>query len=276
MVDVSHRPEQPKELLKFLAQFETIKSRWRNQFEEGTYNLIANGARYQRDLLNLHPHLPVDERHQLTLVATLLRCLVMSNQVFDLENNWSNLMVIDESDILEVRSEGTSDYWGLESTITVQRHPASSRRSIHDQVRRYPQGLPVTLKGAVRIMQQMMFKRRPQDFPCLIYSLSILDLVAHALRPRAPFFEPIVEGGHGTLAILETLCDLYLLCSDNVHPLCQEFDISRYRALVDNDPIAVDHFSTLHQLWEYNGRIVLTCPLTITLLTVQTPPRFRK
>lgn len=257
MIDFSNHPGKSKRLLfRFLDQFEEVKSRWRNYHEEGTFLLLAHCARYQKEILAPYTPITADERNRLTLVAALLRCLLMAKQLFDMDGWWSSATLIDSSDVYEIRSEGISDYWGLEPTITVQRHQRSSCRSIQYKTRKYPQGLPATLKKAVTVMQQVMFNRRPQDLPCLIYSLCLLDLIAHALRPSADFMSPVREAGGDIIDILMTLCDLYLFCSNNVHPFSEDFDISTYDALVDSDSIAVDHFHTLNHMWQKAGRIV--------------------
>lgn len=252
--DFSQHLEQSKSLLfKFIDQFEEVKTRWRNKYEEGTFLLIASAARYQKELLAPYTRVSADKQDEATLIATLLRCLVMADDIFAVDMYWSTLIILKKSEVRELRSEANTDYWGLESSVTVQPIPRSSRRSIQAQVRKYPQGLPTTLKRAIAVVQQVMFKRRPQDLPYLIYSLVLLDLIVLALQPWAKFMVPVAEAGDDVQGILKTLCDLYLFCSDNMHPLSEGFDISKYEALVDSDTIAVEHFQALNQRWKETG-----------------------
>ncbi|KAI4166997.1 MAG: hypothetical protein LQ343_007566 [Gyalolechia ehrenbergii] len=204
----------------------------------------------QKELLAPYTRVSADKQDEATLIATLLRCLVMADDIFAVDMYWSTLIILKKSEVRELRSEANTDYWGLESSVTVQPIPRSSRRSIQAQVRKYPQGLPTTLKRAIAVVQQVMFKRRPQDLPYLIYSLVLLDLIVLALQPWAKFMVPVAEAGDDVQGILKTLCDLYLFCSDNMHPLSEGFDISKYEALVDSDTIAVEHFQALNQRWK--------------------------
>lgn len=247
--------EQSKScILKFLNQFEDIQNRGRNKHEEGTFLLIAGAARYQKELLAPYTRIPAEQRDEATLIATMLRCFVMTDDIFAVEVNWSCLIDLIDNEVHELRPEAHSEYWGLESAVTVQRLPKSSgRRSIEDQVRKYPQGLPATLKKAIGTLQQVMFKRRPQDIPCLIYSLALLDLITHSLKPSAKFMSPIAEAGNNLLDILKTLCDLCIFCSKGVHPLSEDSDISKYEALVDKDAAVVEEFRAMNKMWKDLG-----------------------
>ncbi|KAL8827524.1 MAG: hypothetical protein Q9170_006982 [Blastenia crenularia] len=256
-VNYSLRPQESRSLVyAFLDQFEEIEMRRSNQYEKGTFHLIANSARYQKRLLARLRLLPKDERDQLTLITSLLRCLTMTSQISDVDSNWSSAIRFDGLETIELRTEGINDYWGLESGITVQRHPRSNPRSIAAKLKMYPQNLRATLKQAITTIQQMMFQRRPQDVPCLIYSLCLLDLTVHALRPMAEFMSPIREVGDEVRDILKILCNLYLFCFGNMHPFSEDFSITKYETIVNDDAIAIEHFRTLIELWEEAGKMV--------------------
>ncbi|KAL9597905.1 MAG: hypothetical protein Q9219_004858 [cf. Caloplaca sp. 3 TL-2023] len=154
---------------------------------------------------------------------------------------------------MEVQSEGITEYWGLQSKVTVQRYPRASRRSIQSSKRIHPQGLPATVKNAIATIQEVMFKRRPQDLPCLIYSLCLLNLIGYALKTSASFMYPVAEAGDDVLDALKLLCKLYMFCSNKVHPFVEESDLARYDSLVDNDLIATNHFHMLNRAWRRAG-----------------------
>lgn len=262
-LDIAEYPqylEQSKSrLLNFLNQFENVQDRWRNKHETGTFLLIASAARYQKELLAPYTRISANKRDEATLIATMLRCLVMTDDIFAVEINWSCSIDLIDNEIYELRPEGHTDYWGLEPAATVQRilaEPSPRSRRIEDQRRRkYPQrGLPATMKKAIGTMQRVMFKRRPQDIPCLIYSLTLLDLITHSLKPTAKFMAPITKAGNELLAILKTLCDLYLFCFNGVHPLSTGSCVSEYETLVSNHgTIEIEAFRALNQLWKDTG-----------------------
>ncbi|KAL9019307.1 MAG: hypothetical protein Q9185_003385 [Variospora sp. 1 TL-2023] len=99
-------------------------------------------------------------------------------------------------------------------------------------------------------MQRVIIRRRPQDLPHLLYSLCLLALIRSCLQPSAQFLTPILEAGDEIEEILRTFCKLYLLCSDDTHPLTEHFDPAKYAKTVNNDPVAVQHFDILNRLWK--------------------------
>lgn len=258
-VNFLDRPDESRTLLlEFLDQFEEIESRWQNVYESGTSMLIIHSARLQREILAHNENVLSDNTiSQSTLVAALLRCLVVSHDIADVDSNWSRNTVIPSSAVHVIRHEGHYDYWGLVPSLTVRRIRGSHRRREENQMRRYPRGLPAILEKAIGVIQRIMFGRRPHDVPCLIYSLILLALIAQALQPIAEFMTPVDEAGQEVKESLRTLCDLYLFCFGSLHPFAEPYDRAMYAVMVDNDRIAVRHFHILNSLWEQAGKTVL-------------------
>ncbi|KAL8725004.1 MAG: hypothetical protein Q9166_007627 [cf. Caloplaca sp. 2 TL-2023] len=245
-------------LFVFLNQFEEFDARCPNWHESGTECLINQCAQYQKDILVRESPILPDQFDQVTLVAMLLRCLVMSLDISKVDGNYSRLCVLDGPGVLEMRPEEDSDYWGLSPAITIQRIDRPSNQRKNMRASNSPESLPVILTKAVATAQHIISRRRPQDFPCLIYCLCLLNLIAGALRTEAEFMSPVGPAKDMLYDILYTLCDLYTFCSGDVHPLMEDIDISAYQVLADNDPIAVRHFEALSQLWKEAGESGVT------------------
>lgn len=256
-VDSFHHPQRSRQLLfDFLGQFDEVESRWRNFYESGTNELLRQCAEYQKEILNRDPRIPADEFNQSTIIVALLRCVVITRQLSEVDGTYSRSWPVDDGRVHVFQDEGPSDYWGLRSSITVQKTPRAKKPGGDGAIRRRPRGLPMTLKRAIGCMQRLMFSRRPHDLPCLVYSLCLLALVRGGLEPLADFMSPIKEAGNEVAEILQRLCDLYLYCSEDVHPLSENYDASQYAVKVDNDPIAVKYFQLLHRLWKHMGEIL--------------------
>ncbi|KAL8988044.1 MAG: hypothetical protein Q9177_002823 [Variospora cf. flavescens] len=250
-VDFRHRPEQSRSLLfKFLDRFEEIDARWQHWYEPITYKLISQCAQYQKEILDLEPTKSVDEFGQSTLLAALLRSLVITHQLAEVDGRYSNLWPVGDSTVHVFLYEGVDEYWGLGPLITVQKQARMTSPRAVLPIRRRLRGLPMTLQKAIATMQRVMIRRRPQDLPYLLYSLCLLALIRSCLRPSAQFLTPILEAGDEIDEILRTFCKLYLFCSDDTHPLTEHFDPAQYAKTVNNDPVAVQHFDILNRLWK--------------------------
>lgn len=255
-VDSYYRPQQSGQLLfGFLGQFAEVESRWRNQYEHGTLELLRQCAEYQQEILRRHPTIPADEFDQFTVIVALLRCVVITHQLIEVDGSYLRSWPVDDGSVHVFLDEGLHGYYGLQSLITVQKIPRTEEPDADAAIRERPQGLPITLKRAIGSLQRLLFRRRPHDLPCLIYSLCLLAIVRGNLRPLADFMSPVTEAGDEVDGILQRLCDLYLYCSDGIHPLTEHYNASQYGAKVDRDPIAVRHFHILHRLWEHMGEI---------------------
>lgn len=279
-VDFSNRPRESRtHLLKILDQFAEVQSRWRNWFEERTLLLIAHCARYQRHILAQTEDIPADNKiNRSTLVAALLRCLVITHQINEVDSNLGCFDTIRNSGLDVIRDEGFEDYWGLQPLLTVERiRRRGRRRMMENQTRAYLHEFPATLKRAIATTQVVIMNRRPRDIPCLTYSLSPLALIAQSLKPLAEFMSPIAEAGKEIEQILRTLCDLYIFCFENLHPFAEPYDITMYAAMVQSDPIPVAHFQTLNRLWVEAGKIGFSQhPLGVGFLTdLAVIPRFQ-
>ncbi|KAL8650735.1 MAG: hypothetical protein Q9210_003655 [Variospora velana] len=263
-VDFRHRSEESRSLLlQFLDQFEEIDARWQHWYEPISCKVISRCAQYQKEILNREPTKSVDEFDQSTLLAALLRCLVIIHQLAEVDGRNSNLWPVGDSTVHVFLYEGVDEYWGLGPLITVQKQARMTSPRAVLPIGRRLRGLPMTLQKAIATMQCVMFRRRPQDLPYLLYSLCLLALIRASLQPSALFLTPILEAGDEIEEILRTLCKLYLFCSDDIHPLTEHVDPTKYAEMVNNDPVAVQHFDILNRLWKEAGKLAKIYGLTV-------------
>ncbi|KAL8775902.1 MAG: hypothetical protein Q9194_003521 [Teloschistes cf. exilis] len=245
------------DIFEFLTQFEEIHSRKPRQWEQGTCDLIVQCAKYQSEILTHRPPASARAFDEDTLVAQLLRCFLLSAEINDV-NGWYTPwgFMDDGSNNVVMRDEGQDKHWGLESSITVQLLNTSG--SGYERMRRNTRGqhqsFSAVLKTAIANLQRLIFRRQPQDVPCLIYSLCLLALTVSALSvTHAPFLHPVKLAGEELDDTFRTLCDLYLFSLGYAHPLRDEVDMAAYASSVDDDPVSVKHFDALNRLWQRFG-----------------------
>ncbi|KAL9582347.1 MAG: hypothetical protein Q9212_003349 [Teloschistes hypoglaucus] len=245
------------DLFEFLTQFEEIYYRKPREFEQRTSDLIVQCAKYQKEVL-AHK-LPASARafDEDTLVAQLLRCFLISAEL-NTVNGWYTPLDFMDVGINNVmmRDEGDDDYWGLEPSITVQllKPSGSAYKRMRKNTRGQHQSFSAILETAISNLQRLIFRRRPQDIPCLIYSLCLLALTVSALSmTHAPFLLPVKLAGEELDDTFQTLCDLYLFSLGHAHPLRDEVDMAAYASSVDDDPVSVKHFDALNRLWQQFG-----------------------
>ncbi|KAL8669748.1 MAG: hypothetical protein Q9168_005676 [Polycauliona sp. 1 TL-2023] len=241
-------------LFNFLNQFEDLESRCLHRYESGTVRLLRQCADYQKDMLVRESPISPDQFEIVTLVAMLLRCLVMSQDIAEVEGNYSPLQFPNDQDVVEMRAEEDSDYFGLSSSITIERIPRATGSRKPRFGNESAENFPVLLTKAVTLTQQTIFRRRPRDVPGLVYCLCLMSLIAQPLRPFAKFMSHIIPAGDAFYDVIYTLCELYTFCSTDVHPLKEEMDLATYTGYVNGDQTAIKYFNLLNELWSEAGK----------------------
>ncbi|KAL8992328.1 MAG: hypothetical protein Q9169_007184 [Polycauliona sp. 2 TL-2023] len=158
-------------LFNFHNQFEELDTRLLNRHEPGTLRLLRQCAHYQKDMLVRESPISPDQFESVTLVATLLRCFVMSQDLSEVDGCYSRLQSFDSAGMLEMRPEKDSKYFGFSSSITVERIPGPTGSREPRSANTSAENFPVVLTKAVALTQQTIFRRRPRDVPGLVYSL---------------------------------------------------------------------------------------------------------
>ena len=182
-------------LFVFLNLFDDMESRYPNRFVPGTMRIIRQCADYQKDMLFRESPIPPDQFESITLVATLLQCLIMSRDLakFDM---WSEgTQTLNGSTVVEMRPEEDDPYYGLLPSITIKRTDRPTDTTEPRYANESPQNFPVILTKCVALTQQTIFRRRPREFPGLVYCLCLMSLIAKPLRPLPKFMSPIIKAG---------------------------------------------------------------------------------
>ncbi|KAL8865366.1 MAG: hypothetical protein Q9174_006926 [Haloplaca sp. 1 TL-2023] len=242
--------EQAKSVLfKFLTQFEELESRWPTRFETGTCDLLALCALYQKDLLHEQSPVPARDFGISTIIAQLLRIFVLSFDFFDTEAEYCGSRFRQGSDTCEIRRESMNEEDEIDCSITVRRYFDPRNGCARKSKATEPLGVSWLLEKAIANIQRLILRRRPPDFPGMIYSLCLLELIACNFHSRGEFLDPINVIEEHLQDVLDNLCELYLFCSDGVHPLTRHYDAHAYAVLVKNHTNATAYFGSLNNLW---------------------------
>ena len=79
--------QPPAPISDFLEQFDDISWQWANCYERATADIIKHCAQYQAILLNKNAAAleAVDREDDSLLIALILRCLVLTHEIFSLD-----------------------------------------------------------------------------------------------------------------------------------------------------------------------------------------------
>lgn len=162
-----------------------------------------------------------------SLVATLMQCLVMSQELAEIDVSYTRLRFLDGSNEVEMRAEEDCDYYGLLASITIERtdRPTDTYRLAF--ANESPQNFPVILTKALALTQQTIFRRRPRVFPGLIYCVCLMSLIAQPLRPMVEFISSTIEAGDTFYDILYTVRMVHILLHKypSAYRQCRSFSV---------------------------------------------------
>jgi hypothetical protein len=270
-------------LRDFLAQWSQVTTHWPGAFHEKTEELISDATLAQMNLIH-HPDLemfiPLNLRHERTIIALSLQLLSVTRDVNSLDNRSAS----DTEDDLFVPDlppgyEYEKAKWGplvavLETTFEDGRlHPSAKISQIteqewtvivqKDQKRRYGYALDASpglmMEHIIRTAFQMLDTRKPCHEPTVLFVLLILSLALGELEVSAPWMK-CVEGALEPLsALFRELSRYYFICTKGAPLMSDQWDEGEYgeRILEDDyDIYAIEHADILHKRWVKAGKLL--------------------
>ena len=241
-------------LQDFLQQFHSIHNRWGWEYEPLTEEIIDSSAQWQEKSFLTSTLMPTHTYNEATIVAASLRCLVISNEISHITSNWSIGQCEDEKPhyfrLTEVERYPRGQNLGIRPLVDVWKLASDAR--LPDSIPQNREVLPQMLKGTFQMAQRLLYRGRPHDWPALFYVLCILSLV-HGNLSAPMWTEAIDEATSKTKEVLQELCHTFYHVTNNMQPLTSELDLKRYAALVDDNELAVNHYTRMHHMWLANS-----------------------
>lgn len=233
-------------LLEFLSQFHDINSRFGDHYEHSNENLISRFAQIQEDLLSNTLPMPKKLPVGALIIAKSLRALAhtlnfsISNFMLPSEepiDRFFQLEVIeDENFLLEVMR-----YDHVPETASSQLGQSRCGKLSH------------MIRDIIRTTQCALFQRHPRDWPALFCTLVLIRLFTLELRSYVDWMAPFAAAADNLIDIWTMLCQQYFVCTKGIHPLMGDWKRDEYASLVDDDPLSIDHFRSLNDIWINEG-----------------------
>jgi hypothetical protein len=242
---------------RFLAQFDTVSSRWGGMYEQMTEETLTKAAVYQAQLLAEERDSTLTDEEQ-SVILSALRCLVITRNVEEIcgylpySRSITACPHVDEL-ITKARLESHLGHWCAHpstylSNSFVHKSPSTETYATLASL------LPMTLNAA----QSMLLRGRPKDWPTLFYVLYVLVLLQSDLdswRNHSASFEAVRRA---TDKALTSLSILFLFCCGNSEsqPFSKRFDKTRFafELGVGTDHMYVEHYDRHHRLWMEEGQ----------------------
>ncbi len=240
-------------LLDFLEQFHDVDSRWPNFYEPFTVKVIKECAVFESALLSRRSPLPVGSSNETVLIALSLRCFVLTYEISLVAGSLSSRSFEDNEVYLRVEKIFERD-----PSIEVSRSLNISQVSFVDSKQKGKESLLSILEEILQTTQRLMFRRKPEDWPLLLCTLFLINLISDNLNAYSSLWMRSLRPTSQVMnSVFGTLCRLYDICSKGFHPLSGNWKREEYAKLVNYDETLVDCFQWINDMWLKGIRISL-------------------
>lgn len=232
-------------LLDFLEQFHDVNSCWQNAYGPFTSKIMIECAVFQSALLSRRSPLPGGSSNDSILVALTLRCLVLTHEIFLVASRMSSRAL--EGNEYPLRQEKIHD---RDPSFEVSRSLNVSQVSFVDSKQKGNESLLSILEEIFQTTQRLMFRRKPEDWPLLLCTLFLIQLMSDNMYPFPLLWMRSLEPtSYAIKSVFGRLCRLYDICSKGFHPLSGKWKREEYAKLVNHDEILVDCFQWINDMW---------------------------
>lgn len=232
-------------MIAWCRQYRTSLTDWDTWYEPRTLMMLGDFLGWQELKIREAVRCQRPLTEEVLLLASALRILALTHEVADVwanlgdasEMEFSNMFNVTPKNITEVSDDPTI-------SLSTCGEPAD-----------YEQGVDLSklLHTITSLLQSMILRRRPSDWPTIIAVLAILKLSELALWCHLAYFEPL-ENVHHVENVVNDLCELFNSI-DARHPLGPDWKAAHYVSLVGADSWAFNWSVTLRDLADAQGSI---------------------
>ena len=232
-------------LLDFLEQFCDGEARSPWLYGSPDWEFIVECARFQAALIQDTPRSLETSPKGLLLIPLTLRCLVLTQELF----------LVHASMKRPLYSPNGLCYWltkrhhDEDPIVEVSESPEASDLSSDIPNQRYGQNISSVLEDLLHLVQSVMMRRNPRDWPALLLTLSLLRTVVEFWAFPTFFMESLGPSHEALEEVFGRLCDLFEITSKGFLPLHKLWTKEAYSKLVDNDGCLVEAFQWMHDIW---------------------------
>jgi hypothetical protein len=243
--DVDVLSLSPGGLVAYLKQFHDINSRWGQEFEVHTEEVITECAEIQKDIVLKNRRIGKPLTEENLLIAMSLRALGLTHRISELTMHLSP-----ESNDEFLKS-------GRFKKPVVISDSQDPLLPVVEVCRVRPKNVPrddrndrkltILIQQIVKVTYRLIIRGRPSDWPAIVCVLCLLNLTQETIEGLEYIvgFENVGELG----SVWKMLCDLFDFSTKGHHPLVDSTDASYYESLVGSKNMALEHFLTLNSYW---------------------------
>jgi hypothetical protein len=235
----------PGGLVAYLKQFHDINSRWGQEYDMHTEEVITECAEIQKDIVLKSRRIGKPLTEENLLIAMSLRALGLTHRISELT---MHLSPETSDEFLEngrfkkpvVISDSQDPLLPVVEVCRVRQKnvPRDDRND---------RKLSILIQQIVKVTYRLIVRGRPSDWPAIVCVLCLLALA----RETTQGFDYIVgfENTDELDFVWQMLCEVFDFSTKGHHPLVDSTDVSYYESLVGSKNMALEHFLTLNSLW---------------------------
>ena len=248
-------------ILDFVKQFYDVDARWSGTYTKKEFEFLKKCAGLQANIVSKGSCKPSEVSSRM-LIALSLRCLVLTQELALVGEYFE--YCDDEKSLVD---EVPVKYKGLHGSILdISRLHTLDQDEGHTRDRIKGKSISQSLEELLQLTQNLMMRRKPQDWPMLLCTLCLLSMISYncwrlsdsAYCRDANSFEKYLESFG---AVYFTLCSLFGVTSKTLHPLCKNWNEEAYSRLVGGNDVLVGTFQWMHDRWLERAYIPpMKCP----------------
>lgn len=248
-VDVASAP--PEALFAFLEQFQDINSRWINEYELVTEEIINECVSFQTGIVSKILSSGGVLYEEDLIVAHALRTLALAHAIMDVQANVSYRSVAHfHQHRLFAQPEKLQTC--CEPSIELSR--STKKAAMSKKTPDLPR-FSSMVQDVVRIAQGMILRGTPSDFPAIFCALCLLRLVESNCGDGnlIPYIAPL-DPGRVLKNVYWTLCQMFDITIKGKHPLSDEWNPNGNTKVDGKSSQENELFQAMNNIWVGAGK----------------------
>ena len=213
-------------------------------YSEFTADFLRGCALFQKELLSRSSSMSANVSDKSVLIALSLRCLVLTHELAEVDG--SSYFGLFENNETHFRAKRIYEQ---DPQIEISRLPSASQTVLTDSNEKAPDSLPSILEGILQTTQRLMFRRSPEDWPILLYTLCLMRLIGDDFSVISPWMRSLQPASQAMHKAFSILCRLFRICAKDFNPFSDDWKHEEYAVAVKGHGISVNYARRLHEMW---------------------------
>ena len=180
------------------------------------------------------------------LIALSLRCLVLTHELAEVSASSPGRLF--ENNETHYRAKRIYEQ---SPQIEISRSPSASQTVLIDSNDKAPDTLPSILEGILQTTQRLMFRRSPENWPILLYTLCLMRLIGQdfSFSVIESWMRSLKPASQAIEKAFSILCRLFRICAKDFNPFSDDWKHEDYAVVAKGHGISVNYARRLHEMW---------------------------